>query len=58
MAELEVWPASQEGIDVQIVYLGVVLSTSFLNRSSGKLIPQIKNQPFLYKRKYFIDWNR
>lgn len=42
LAEIEIWRALQEGIDVQIVYPGVVLSGPFLNRSSDRLIPQIK----------------
>ncbi|MEK9614200.1 MAG: NAD-dependent epimerase/dehydratase family protein [Flavobacteriaceae bacterium] len=42
-AELEVWRASQEGLDVVIVNPGVILGSFFWKRSSGMLIQRIAN---------------
>lgn len=41
-AEIEVWRASQEGLDVVIVNPGVILGSGFKN-GSGKLFEQVKN---------------
>lgn len=40
-AEMEVWRASQEGIDVVIVNPGVILGSGFWDTGSGKLFSQI-----------------
>mgnify|MGYP000444878606 CR=1 FL=1 len=40
-AEMEVWRASQEGIDVVIVNPGVILGAGFWNTGSGALFPKI-----------------
>lgn len=40
-AEMEVWRASQEGVDVVIVNPGVILGSGFWNSGSGKLFSQI-----------------
>ncbi|MGB0879333.1 MAG: NAD-dependent epimerase/dehydratase family protein [Polaribacter sp.] len=42
-AEMEVWRASQEGIDVVIVNPGIILGSGFWNAGSGKLFTQIYN---------------
>lgn len=42
-AEMEVWRASQEGIDVVIVNPGIILGSGFFNEGSSKLFSQIKN---------------
>lgn len=42
-AEMEVWRASQEGVDVVIVNPGVILGPGFWNTGSGKLFSQIYN---------------
>ncbi|SDS50672.1 Nucleoside-diphosphate-sugar epimerase [Polaribacter sp. KT25b] len=42
-AEMEVWRASQEGIDVVIVNPGVILGSGFWNAGSGKLFSQVYN---------------
>lgn len=42
-AEMEVWRASQEGIDVVIVNPGVILGSGFWNSGSGKLFTQVYN---------------
>lgn len=42
-AEMEVWRASQEGIDVVIVNPGVILGSGFWNSGSGKLFSQVYN---------------
>ena len=42
-AEMEVWRASQEGIDVVIVNPGVILGSGFWNSGSGKLFTQVHN---------------
>lgn len=41
--EMEVWRASQEGVDVVIVNPGVILGGGFWNSGSGKLFSQVKN---------------
>lgn len=46
-AEMEVWRASQEGVDVVIVNPGVILGSGFWNSGSGKLFSQI-NKGFRY----------
>ena len=40
-AEMEVWRASQEGIDVVIVNPGVILGSGFWDTGSGKLFSQV-----------------
>ena len=42
-AEMEVWRASQEGVDVVIVNPGVILGSGFWNAGSGKLFSQVYN---------------
>lgn len=42
-AEMEVWRASQEGVDVVIVNPGVILGSGFWNTGSSKLFTQIYN---------------
>ena len=42
-AEMEVWRASQEGVDVVIVNPGVILGSGFWNSGSGKVFTQIYN---------------
>lgn len=42
-AEMEVWRASQEGIDVVIVNPGVILGSGFYNEGSSKLFTKINN---------------
>ncbi len=42
-AEMEVWRASQEGIDVVIVNPGVILGSGFWTSGSGKLFSQVYN---------------
>lgn len=42
-AEIEVWRASQEGVDVVVVNPGVILGSGFFNMSSGKIFSQIAN---------------
>lgn len=42
-AEMEVWRASQEGIDVVIVNPGVILGSGFFNTGSGKIFSQVYN---------------
>ncbi len=42
-AEMEVWRASQEGVDVVIVNPGVILGSGFWNSGSGKLFSQVYN---------------
>ena len=41
--EMEVWRASQEGVDVVIVNPGVILGGGFWNSGSGKLFSQVAN---------------
>ena len=40
-AEMEVWRASQENVDVVIVNPGVILGSGFFNSGSGKLFSQV-----------------
>ena len=40
-AEMEVWRASQEGVDVVVVNPGVILGSGFWDSGSGKLFSQI-----------------
>ena len=42
-AEMEVWRASQEGVDVVIVNPGVILGSGFWESGSGKLFKQVFN---------------
>ncbi|MDD7915432.1 NAD-dependent epimerase/dehydratase family protein [Polaribacter ponticola] len=42
-AEMEVWRASQEGVDVVIVNPGVIFGSGFWNSGSGKLFTQVYN---------------
>ncbi|WP_159950240.1 NAD-dependent epimerase/dehydratase family protein [Polaribacter septentrionalilitoris] len=46
-AEMEVWRASQEGVEVVIVNPGVILGSGFWNSGSGKLFSQV-NTGFKY----------
>ena len=46
-AELEVWRATQEGIDVVIVNPGVILGSGFWKKGTGKIFSQV------YKGLYF-----
>lgn len=43
-AEMEVWRASQEGVDVVIVNPGVILGSGFWNSGSSKLFTQVYNE--------------
>jgi len=46
-AEMEVWRASQEGVDVVIVNPGVILGGGFFNSGSGTLFTKVHNgMPF------------
>ncbi len=40
-AEMEVWRASQEGIDIVIVNPGVILGSGFWNKGTGKIFSKI-----------------
>ena len=42
-AEMEVWRASQEGVEVVIVNPGVILGAGFWNKGSGKIFLKISN---------------
>ena len=42
-AEMEVWRASQEGVNVSIVNPGVILGSGFWEKSTGKMFSQINN---------------
>ncbi|WP_369048803.1 NAD-dependent epimerase/dehydratase family protein [Tenacibaculum sp. UWU-22] len=42
-AEMEVWRASQEGVDVVVVNPGVILGGGFWNTGSGQIFTQIYN---------------
>ncbi|WP_435414025.1 NAD-dependent epimerase/dehydratase family protein [Polaribacter aestuariivivens] len=42
-AEMEVWRASQENVDVAIVNPGIILGSGFFNAGSGKLFSQVYN---------------
>ena len=42
-AEMEVWRASQEGVDVVIVNPGIILGEGFWNSGSGKLFTKVFN---------------
>ncbi len=42
-AEMEVWRASQEGLDVVMVNPGIILGRGFLEEGSGKIVSHIKN---------------
>ncbi|MCF6296396.1 MAG: SDR family oxidoreductase [Flavobacteriaceae bacterium] len=42
-AEMEVWRASQEGVDVIIVNPGVILGSGYWQKGSGKIFKQIYN---------------
>lgn len=42
-AELEVWRASQEGVDVVIVNPGVILGAGFWHQGTGSLFSKVKN---------------
>ena len=47
-AELEVWRASQEGLDVVIVNPGIILGSHFWERSSGNLIKRVAQRMWFY----------
>lgn len=51
-AELEVWRARQEGLDICILYPGVVLSNYFREHSSGRIISRFSAFP-----KFYINGN-
>ncbi|OAD46269.1 NAD-dependent epimerase/dehydratase family protein [Polaribacter atrinae] len=42
-AEMEIWRASQEGVDVVIVNPGVILGSGFFAAGSGKIFSQVYN---------------
>jgi nucleoside-diphosphate-sugar epimerase len=42
-AEMEIWRASQEGVDVVIVNPGVILGSGFFTAGSGKLFSKVYN---------------
>ncbi len=42
-AEMEVWRASQENVDMVIVNPGVILGAGFFNEGSGKMFTQVYN---------------
>ena len=42
-AEMEIWRASQEGVDVVIVNPGVILGSGFYTAGSGKIFSQVYN---------------
>lgn len=42
-AEMEVWRASQEGVDIVMVNPGVILGSGFWNSGSGELFSQVRN---------------
>ena len=49
-AEMEVWRAWQEGLNVVIVNPGVIFGEGFWNEGSGKVLKSVKNgQPFYTK---------
>ncbi len=47
-AEMEIWRASQEGLDIVIVNPGVILGSGFFNDGTGKLFSKINNGLFFY----------
>ncbi|MHB0755683.1 SDR family oxidoreductase [Polaribacter sp. M15] len=49
-AEMEVWRASQEGVDVVIVNPGIILGSGFWTAGSGKLFSQV-----YYGFKYYTE---
>ncbi|WP_218597984.1 NAD-dependent epimerase/dehydratase family protein [Polaribacter sp. NJDZ03] len=42
-AEMEIWRASQEGVDVVIVNPGIILGSGFYTAGSGKIFSQVYN---------------
>lgn len=58
-AEMEVWRASQEGLDVVIVNPGVILGSGFFESGSGLIFKKILNETKFYVTKQtgfvFID---
>ena len=46
-AEMEVWRASQEGVEVVVVNPGIILGSGFWNSGSGKLFSQV-NEGFQF----------
>lgn len=48
--EMEVWRASQEGVDVVIVNPGVILGSGFWDAGSGSLFSQVYNGFFFYSK--------
>lgn len=47
-AEMEVWRASQEGVDVVIVNPGVILGSGFWQKGTGKMFNQVYNGLHFY----------
>jgi nucleoside-diphosphate-sugar epimerase len=47
-AEMEVWRASQEGVDVVIVNPGVILGSGFWQKGTGKMFRQVQNGLIFY----------
>jgi nucleoside-diphosphate-sugar epimerase len=50
-AEMEVWRASQEGLDVVIVNPGVILGVGFFESGSGKIFHKVINDTKFYVNK-------
>ena len=62
-AEIEIWRASQEGVDVVIVNPGIILGSGFWEKGSSKLFTQVSkglkyftgNKPEEFKDVYQLD---
>jgi len=51
-AEMEVWRASQEGLDIVIVNPGVILGAGFFNNGSGQIFKKVMNNTNFYITKH------
>lgn len=49
-AEMEIWRAQQEGLDVVIVNPGVIIGPGFWNQGSGELFTKVKNGLAFYTK--------
>ncbi|MBW4359423.1 NAD-dependent epimerase/dehydratase family protein [Flavobacterium taihuense] len=49
-AEMEIWRAQQEGLDVVIVNPGVIIGPGFWNQGSGELFTKVKNGLSFYTK--------
>jgi dihydroflavonol-4-reductase len=49
-AEMEVWRAQQEGLEVVIVNPGVILGPLFWTKGSGEIYQNVKNRLFFYTK--------